>query len=224
MTPAELAVELGVDPKALRRWLRQQWPPLHPHSRWDVTVEQAQAARARFHGEHLLADAGAAATPAHRPARPTGRPPAAPPALTDEGWSPWVPLLESLAVAPLMPGVYMARSTHDGSVVYVGVAGERRGQGIRGRLNIYVSGKGLASGLGEAVFDRALADAGWLRDRLQEVEDGRPMRAKLWGRAAIHWAGLDVRWHTTAARTTALALEMRVLRALPQAPLWNRLR
>jgi hypothetical protein len=38
------------------------------------------------------------------------------------------------------------------------MAGERRGQGIRGRLNVYGSGKALASGLGEAVMDRALAD------------------------------------------------------------------
>jgi hypothetical protein len=60
------------------------------------------------------------------------------------------------------PGVYMAREP-GGSIVYVGRAAERAGggkpKGLRGRLSVYVSGKGLASGLGEAVLDRALADA-----------------------------------------------------------------
>src|SRR5215213_7907958 len=44
-----------------------------------------------------------------------------------------------------------------GPIVYVGMAGERRGQGIRGRLNVYGRGKALVSSLGEAVMDRALA-------------------------------------------------------------------
>jgi hypothetical protein len=93
-------------------------------------------------------------------------------------WSPWMPFSEARAAAPRQPGVYLAREGLDGPIVYAGMAGERRGQGIRGRLNVYGSGKALASGLGEAVMDRALADVHWLRERLDDVEQGRPLRAK----------------------------------------------
>ena len=58
--------------------------------------------------------------------------------------------------------MYLAREGLDGPIVYVGMAGERRGKGIRGRLNVYGSGKALVSGLGEAVMDRALADVDWV--------------------------------------------------------------
>lgn len=73
-------------------------------------------------------------------------------------WSRWIPISEAVQSAPTVPGVYMARLGPAGSVVYVGMAGERRGKGLRGRLGAYVRGKGLVSGLGEAVMDRALAD------------------------------------------------------------------
>ena len=52
---------------------------------------------------------------------------------------------EVLVCAPRDPGVYMAREGRGGPIVYVGHAGERRGQGIRGRLKFYASGKGLTS-------------------------------------------------------------------------------
>lgn len=68
-------------------------------------------------------------------------------------------------------------------------------------------GKGLVSGLGEAAMDRALADPAWLRDRLGEVETGRPGRAALWGRAALERANLHLRWAVTDNRSAALALE-----------------
>lgn len=35
------------------------------------------------------------------------------------------------------------------------MTGERKGNGLRGRLAIYASGKGASSGLGEHAFDRA---------------------------------------------------------------------
>lgn len=73
-------------------------------------------------------------------------------------WSPWLSLDEAVKVAPRLPGVYLARQGEMGPIVYAGMAGERSGQGIRGRLRAYASGKGLVSGLGEAVLDRALAD------------------------------------------------------------------
>ena len=124
MTPAELAAELGMDPRTVRRWLRQTWPRTDPRSRWEVTAEQADAARGRF---------GPASMPA------AGTPPVVGQAQTGVGWSNWVPLAGALVDAPLLPGVYMAR-TRGGPVVYVCMAGERRGQGIRGRLSVYLSG------------------------------------------------------------------------------------
>lgn len=83
-------------------------------------------------------------------------------------WSPWVAFNRATETAPRSPGVYMAREGSSGPVIYIGMAGERRGsrdrpQGIRGRLSIYARGKALASGLGEAVLDRALSDVAWLR-------------------------------------------------------------
>jgi hypothetical protein len=82
--------------------------------------------------------------------------------------------------------------------------------------------EGLASGLGEAVFDRALSDPTWLRARLAEVDAGEPRRAKEWGKAAIEWADVQVCWTTTPDRASALALELTVLRTLHADPLWNR--
>jgi hypothetical protein len=134
-------------------------------------------------------------------------------------WSDWVPL--GTADAPRLPGVYLARHGAAGPVVYVGMAGERSGQGLRGRFARYASGKALASGLGEAVFDRALADAAWLRERLAEVEADRPLRATDWGKAALAWADLHVCWAVTDSRAAAKALEDRVL-ALQTVTWWNR--
>lgn len=108
------------------------------------------------------------------------------------------------------------------TVVYVGSAGERRGQGLRGRLRVYSTGKGLVSGLGEAAFDRALADPEWVRARLREIEDGSPRRAKEWGRLAIERADLEVRWTTAADKKSAEALEERVI--AQHEGLWNRRR
>lgn len=145
-------------------------------------------------------------------------------------WSAWVPFDEALATAPRKPGVYLAREGTIGPVVYVGMAGERDGggkgepQGIRGRLARYKSGKAIASGLGEAVFDRALADAAWLRERLAEAEAGTPVRAAGWGKLAFLRADLHVCWAETTNRATALALEDRCEQAFPLDALWNRKR
>lgn len=144
-------------------------------------------------------------------------------------WSAWLPLADAVPVAPKLPGVYMFREGEDGPIIYVGMAGERRGsrdrpQGLHGRLKVYARGKGLASGLGEAAFDRALADPEWLRERLAEVERGEPKRAKEWGREAVARAGLHVRWASTVDKPSALALERSCLNALAKAELWNRYR
>ena len=139
-------------------------------------------------------------------------------------WSEWMPIGESLALAPRSPGVYTARQGRDGPVVYVGMAGERNGKGIRGRLGVYLSGKALASGLGEAVFDRALAGTDWLHARLLEAEAGTALRATQWGKAAFERADLHVRWASTPDRAAALVLERTCLESLRHRELWNRLR
>ena len=139
-------------------------------------------------------------------------------------WSPWAEMPAALASAPLTPGVYMARDGATGPVVYVGMAGERRGKGIRGRLAVYGSGKGMVSGLGEAAMDRALTDPDWIRKRLEELLAGEPRRAKEWARLALERAGLQVRWAVTADRPAARILELAVLAELRDAALWNRAR
>lgn len=190
--------------------------------RWDVTEEQATAARARFE------DAGSAIPR-------TAAQPDAPHASTEQAgavghaspdgaveWSAWPLLLEAAPDAPREPGVYMARQGREGPVVYVGMAGERRGQGVRGRLLIYTNGKGLVSGLGEAAFDRAVADPEFVRERLRTLEADGPERGKLWGRAALVRADLWIRWATTPDPAATAALELRVIRSLHDVELWNR--
>lgn len=137
-------------------------------------------------------------------------------------WSPWIAFDDAVASAPLEPGVYMAMSSQSGSIIYVGMAGERRGKGLRGRLRVYSSGKALTSGLGEAVFDRAIADPDWLRSRLAEAEAGKWRRARDWGRLSFDRADLSVRWATTSDRVAALALERACIALLANAGLWNR--
>ena len=216
VTPAELAEELAVDPKRVRRWLRETWPRgTGTAGRRDVTPEQAGLARVRF-------------APDERDVPPSPSPSgtAAPQVHDDDdyqvGWSSWRPLLEAADDAPRTPGVYVARQGPDGPVVYVGMAGERRGKGVRGRLRVYTSGKGMVSGLGEAALDRALSDPAFLRDRLALLETYGPERSMSWGRAALERADLWVRWAATDDRASAVALELAVIRGLRDQDLWNR--
>ncbi|MFJ9781042.1 hypothetical protein ACIRSS_15745 [Amycolatopsis sp. NPDC101161] len=138
-------------------------------------------------------------------------------------WSPWVPFTAARETAPRLPGVYLAREGVAGDLVYVGMAGERSGTGIRGRLARYASGKAIASGLGEAAFDRALADPGWLRARLAEAEGDQSKRATQWGRLSFERADLHICWSTTDSAASAAALEAGVLAALREHDsLWNR--
>ncbi|WP_433087488.1 hypothetical protein ACQP1P_16185 [Dactylosporangium sp. CA-052675] len=139
-------------------------------------------------------------------------------------WSPWLPFDDAALSAPRLPGVYLAREGAEGELAYVGMAGERRGQGLRGRLTVYRRGKAAVSGLGEAVLDRALADPAFVRQHLNELVAGRPKRAAAWAQDALRRAELYVRWAVTADRATAATLERAVLDALAASPLWNRAR
>lgn len=136
-------------------------------------------------------------------------------------WSGWVSLVDATRSAPLTPGVYIMRTGVAGPVVYVGMAGERHGRGLRGRLQVYASGKAAVSGMGEAALNRALRDLSWLRARLAEVEAGQPRTAKQWSRAAIDHCDLYVCWATTPNRDDATDLERRTLSSLDGTPLWN---
>jgi hypothetical protein len=92
--------------------------------------------------------------------------------------------MEAAISASRLPGVYLARQGVDGDLTYVGMAGERRGQGLRGRLTVYRRGKAAVSGLGEAVLDRALADPAFVKEHLEELLAGHPKRAGAWARVA----------------------------------------
>lgn len=145
-------------------------------------------------------------------------------------WSTWHPVATARASAPRLPGVYLAREGASGPLVYVGMAGERDGNGTRapqglwGRLGVYSSGKGAVSGLGEAVFDRALADVEWLTARLEDVQAGTPMRAKAWAALALRRADVHLCWTVTADGAAAHALERAVLDVVLGKAMWNRAR
>lgn len=139
-------------------------------------------------------------------------------------WSPWLPFHDAAVSAPRLPGVYLARQGAVGGLVYVGMAGERRGQGLRGRLTVYRRGKAAVSGLGEAVLDRALADATFVQEHLEQLIGGQPKRAATWAQDALHWADLHIRWAVTEDRQAAVTLERAVLDASAASPLWNRAR
>jgi hypothetical protein len=49
--PADLARELSVDAKRIRRWLRGEYPDHRKHDPWHLTAEQADAVRRRFRQE-----------------------------------------------------------------------------------------------------------------------------------------------------------------------------
>jgi hypothetical protein len=136
-------------------------------------------------------------------------------------WSEWVSFEPAARAAPLTPGVYQVR-TRDGVIVYVGMAGERKGKGLQGRLSIYRRGKGAVSGFGEAALDRALADAGFIDTHLSAVRDGRPARASVWAQDAIQWLDVEIRWATCATKADALALESTAVSILTPHGIWNR--
>ena len=107
------------------------------------------------------------------------------------------------------------------------MAGERSGrgtktpQGIRGRLSAYVTGQGLGGGLIGVSLDQALADPVWLKQRVTDVEQGKPMRAKDWGKESLRQHNLQVRWLVSDDTKAARALEAKCLRLLADTGLWN---
>ncbi|ACU37439.1 hypothetical protein [Actinosynnema mirum] len=134
-------------------------------------------------------------------------------------WSDWTAFDALPAAAPRRPGAYLVADAT--GPVYAGMAGDRRGAGLRGRMTAYTTGKAAVSGLGRAVLDRALADEGFLVERLTALRAGTRLTAKGWAALALREAGLWVCWSVTADRAQAVGLEERVLTALHALPLWN---
>lgn len=137
-------------------------------------------------------------------------------------WSSWKPLDDAAREATTSPGVYLAKSEH--AIVYVGMAGERRGQGVRGRISVYARGRGAVSGLGEAALDRALADPAWVADRLRDLTMRGPRRATEWASAAMSRRPIEICWAEATSTAEARDWEERVLTELTDADLWNRRR
>ncbi len=142
--------------------------------------------------------------------------------LADLDWSPWHSLKDAATSATTSPGVYAARS--DGQLVYIGMAGERRGLGVRGRILVYLRGRGAVSGLGEAALDRGLADPAWLSQRLTDLLTDGPSRSKDWAVAALQRAGLELCWAAAPDAATAREWEHRSLQEAEDVALWNRAR
>lgn len=231
----EAAVTLGMSPKTLRQRLRDERPkgarqiPPQRGGNWFLRpsyVEQLAAQRGRCIPKPSGPSPDRPISTHRLTVEEPGPRPAPARAVADKShgtWSDWIPFGDALKVAPRFPGIYMFRIAEDPhrGPVYVGMAGERKGNGLRGRLAPYASGKWAGSGLGEHAFDRALEDPKWLQDRLDEALAGSPMRAKAAARSATDHAGLEVRWQTVETRAQALQLESQLIsKYRPQ--LWNR--
>jgi uncharacterized protein YjcR len=48
ITPSDLAKELGVAPRTIRQWPRDQGWQSMPYARWRLTPQEADQVRARF--------------------------------------------------------------------------------------------------------------------------------------------------------------------------------
>ena len=136
-------------------------------------------------------------------------------------WAPWLSFEEAVRIAPRSPGVYVARERATQKIVYIGMAGERRGLGIQGRLRIYLIGKAAVSGLGETALDRALADPAWLDHMIQRTRTEGPLRAKEWAAAALTRADLELTWTITPDRASAMITEQQLI-TTAKHQLWNR--
>lgn len=223
---------MGVDPKSLRRQLRAGFIPGYQiGTTWFVYADVLGAGQKQGTSPQATvigADIGAAG-------RQNDVLPESPKAEVTESqtsptgyesfadWMPWMPFEEACHSVPRQPGVYIARETA-GDIVYVGMAAERSGNGMRGRLAMYATGRAGSSGLGEGALDRALADPEWMKERLSEAESGRALRSKGLAKAAIQRAGLEIRWTVTSSGFAAGALEIRVIQSLTDFKLWNKRR
>lgn len=142
-------------------------------------------------------------------------------------WSEWCPFREGAPTAPRRPGVYIFRVGD--TVRYVGVAKERDSNGtkaplgIYGRLQKYVSGAAANSGFGRHVLDQALADPGFLQERVEHLRSQGPETVVEWTTLAFDRLDPHVCWAVTESGAEARVLEGEVIHRL-QSTLWNRRR
>lgn len=212
-----LLVDEGWADRISERRFRLLLPPDRPSGRNPATDARASASEPVPAEDPADAGVRIEELPAERVTDASG-------AITLGGvdWSRWTALAVAAKSATQSAGVYLARVGED--VVYVGMAGERRGQGVRGRLTVYARGRGAVSGLGEAALDRALADPDWVAERLSQLIQEGPARAKDWAAAALDREPLEVAWTAAADAEAARAIERQVLIELADADLWNRAR
>jgi hypothetical protein len=225
-TANEAAAILGITGLELRNRLRAERPsgaiqiPDKKNGRWYLAAWYVEQLAAEY-GRRFVLQKSAPPTPSSFSDAVDHQLPVA-----DTGhrvWSEWVPFNLALQLAPRFPGVYVFRMADEPEAgpVYIGMAGKRKGKGVRGRLSIYARGRGATSGLGEHAMDRALADPAWLQARLDEALESRPMRATMAARSAIDHARLELRWQTVSTRAEALVLEAQLIAECP-GRLWNR--
>lgn len=226
ITANDAADILGITGLELRNQLRAERPsgavqiPARKNGRWYLASWYLEQLAAEY-GRRVILERHAPKAHTRSLAAVNNQLPA-----TDTGhrvWSEWVAFNLALPLAPLFPGVYMFRRVDEPETgpVYIGMAGQRSGKGIRGRLSIYASGRGATSGLGEHAMDRAMADPVWLQARLDEALAGRAMRATMTVRSAIDHARLEVRWQTVPTRAEALVIEEQLIATYSRG-LWNR--
>lgn len=137
-------------------------------------------------------------------------------------WSPWGDLLKVADDAPRLPGVYMVRLADTGVPVYVGRAGHRNGQGLRGRLRGYSRGISIDNGLGIHAADRALARPEFVATVLEAAHSGSPLSVRQLSVAALAFMDLEVRWFASETPGQEVMQEWLLIRALQVATLWNR--
>lgn len=135
-------------------------------------------------------------------------------------WSEWEPFAEGARTAPRLPGVYLIRQRGD-SIRYAGIAGERSGNGLRGRLAKYRTGRAATSGFGEHAMADALADPGWVAQRLAHLESCGPERMTVWVQRAVDRLDPELCWAGVGSKGEAERLERAVVVILGPFGLWN---
>lgn len=93
--------------------------------------------------------------------------------------------------------------------------------GLARTNSVYWSGKGAASGSGEAALDRALADPDWVKQQLKRLRTPGPSRRRSEFATPCSRLNLEASWAVCADKTDALYLESRAEVLLRPNGLWN---
>ena len=136
-------------------------------------------------------------------------------------------LADTAAAAARVPGVAWASPIGFASGSLTGSRGRQLTYLVgydattgRGGPTTLIAGRGPR--FGEAVLDRALADARFLEHQLTNLTSEGPRRTAQWAKDAIAWFTPEVCWATTSSAQEARELEADVERLLRAHGLWNR--